>query len=91
MKEQKVTTFHLFVDFKSAFDSVIREQLYGTMLETGIPIKLINLTRAALKSLRSRLKIQDIISETFEAKRGLRQQDYLSCYDFNLAKQGCLR
>jgi sorting nexin-29 len=32
MKEQNITTFYLFVDFKSAFDSVIREQLYATML-----------------------------------------------------------
>jgi sorting nexin-29 len=72
MKEQNITVFHLFVDFKLAFDSVIREQLYATMLEIGIPMKLVKLTRAALKSVRSRVKIQGITSETFEAKRGLR-------------------
>jgi hypothetical protein len=51
----------------------------------GIPMKLVKLSRAALKSVRSRVKIQDITSETFEAKRGLRQEDSLSCYLLNLA------
>jgi sorting nexin-29 len=57
MKEQNITAFYLFVDFKSAFDSVIRDQLYATMSEMGIPIMLVKLTRAALKSIRSRVKI----------------------------------
>jgi sorting nexin-29 len=70
MKEQNITAFYLFVDFKSAFDSVIREQLYATMSEMGIPMKLVKLTRAVLKRVRS---------------RGLRQGDSLSCYLFNLA------
>jgi hypothetical protein len=47
MKEHNIRAFYLFVDFKSAFDSVIREQLHTTMLEMGMPMKLVNLTRAA--------------------------------------------
>jgi hypothetical protein len=84
-KERNITAFYLFVDFKSVFDSVIRQQLYARMLEMGIPMKLVKLTTAALKSVRSRVKIQGITLETFEAKRGLRQGDSLSCYLFNLA------
>jgi hypothetical protein len=38
------TEHHSIVDFKSAFDSVIREQLYATVLEMGIPMKLVKLT-----------------------------------------------
>jgi hypothetical protein len=60
MKEQNITAFYLFVDFNSAFGSLIREQLYATVLEMGIPMKLVKLTRAALKSVRSRVKIQGI-------------------------------
>jgi len=62
MKEQNITAFYLFVDFKSAFDSVIREQLYATMSEMGIPMKLVKLTRAALKRVRIGVKIQGITS-----------------------------
>jgi sorting nexin-29 len=91
MKEQNITAFYLFVDFKSAFDSVIREQLHATMSEMGIPMKLVKLTRAALKRVRSRVKIQDITLETSETKRGLRQGDSLSCCRFNLALEKVIR
>jgi hypothetical protein len=57
----------------------------------GIPMKLVKLTRAALKSVRSRVKIQGITSEIFEAKRGLRQGDSLSCYLFNVALERVIR
>jgi hypothetical protein len=88
--KEQITVFYLPVDFKSAFDSVIREQLYATMLEMGRPVKLVKLTRAALKSVRSWVKIQGITSETFEAKRGMRQGDTLSCYLFNLALESVI-
>jgi sorting nexin-29 len=91
MKEWNITAFYLFVEFKSAFYSVIREQLYATMLEMGIPMKLGKLTRAALKSVRSRVKTQGLTSETFESKRGLRQGDSPSCYLFNLALERVIR
>jgi hypothetical protein len=61
------------------------------MSKMGIPMKLVKLTRAALKRLRSRVKIQGIISETFETKRGLRQGDSLSCYLFNLVLEKVIR
>jgi hypothetical protein len=57
----------------------------------GIPMKLGKLTRAPLKSVRSRVKIQGLTSETFESKRGLRQGDSLSCYLLNLALKRVIR
>jgi hypothetical protein len=78
-------------DNEVSIDSVIREQLYATVLEMGIPMKLVKLTRAALKSVRSRVKIQGITSETFETKRGLGQGDSLSCYLFNLSLERVIR
>jgi hypothetical protein len=61
------------------------------MLEMGIPMKVVKLTTAALKSVRSRAKVQGITLETSEAKRGLRQGDSLSCYLFNLALERVIR
>jgi hypothetical protein len=54
------------------------------MLDMGIPMKFVNLTRAALKSVRKRVKLEGITLETSEAKRGLRQGDSFSCCLFNL-------
>jgi hypothetical protein len=85
------TAFYLFVNFKTTFDSAIREQLYAKMLEIGIPMKLVKLSRAALKSVRSRVTIQGLTSETFEVKRDLRQRSSLSCYLFNLALERVIR
>jgi hypothetical protein len=61
------------------------------MSEMGIPMKLVKLTRAALKRVRSMVKIHSTTSETFETKRGLRQGDSLSCYLFNLALEKVIR
>jgi hypothetical protein len=39
------------------------------MSEMGIPMKLVKLTRPALKRVRSRVKVQGIISEIYETER----------------------
>jgi hypothetical protein len=43
-KEFGIETYHLSIDFKSAYDTTKREQLYNTMSEFNIPNKLIRLT-----------------------------------------------
>jgi len=42
--EFQIETHHLFVDFRTAYDKVNRNQLYKAMLEFGIPPKLVRLT-----------------------------------------------
>jgi hypothetical protein len=37
-KEFDIATHHLFIDFKSAYDAIKRDQLYKTMGEFNIPI-----------------------------------------------------
>ena len=43
--EKQDKTHHLFVDFKAAFDSPVREHVYTAMSELGIPAKLIRLCK----------------------------------------------
>src|ERR1700761_1702839 len=45
--EHNISIHHLFVDFKQAYDSIIRNVLFGIMEEFGIPSKLIRLTKAS--------------------------------------------
>jgi len=35
----------LFIDFKKAYDSVMREVLYNILFELGIPMKLVRLIK----------------------------------------------
>jgi len=35
----------LFIDFKKAYDSVMREVLYNILIQFGIPMKLVRLTK----------------------------------------------
>jgi len=83
-QEKQIDTHHLFVDFKSAFDSPYRDHLYATMSEFGIPSKLIRLCEMTLRNAKCVVKVGNDLSEPFDAKRGFRQGDSLSCDFFNL-------
>jgi sorting nexin-29 len=41
-KEYNVSTYHLFVEFKAAYDSIYRDKLFKTTKEFVIQIKLIS-------------------------------------------------
>ena len=90
-KEYNIKTFHLFIDFKAAYDSIERDKLLEAMNEFGIPTKLVSLTRATINNVRCRIKIQSHLSEPFITERGLRQGDSLACLLFNLALEKCIR
>ncbi|GFX24991.1 reverse transcriptase domain-containing protein [Trichonephila clavipes] len=61
------------------------------MTEFKILKKLVNLTKATLKNVRCRIKIQKYLSEPFTTERGLRQGDSLACLLFNLVLGKCIR
>ena len=50
-RNKQINTFHLFVDFNSAFDTPHRDHLYSTISEFGIPAKLIRLCEMTLKNV----------------------------------------
>ena len=89
--ENQIDTHHLFVDYKAAFDSPIRDCLYATMSEFGIPAKLTRLCRMTLSNTCSSVKVGNDLSETFNTDRGFRQGDPLSCDLFNFIMEGILR
>jgi hypothetical protein len=82
--EFQVETHHLFVDFKTAYDKVNRNQLYKAMLEFGIPSKLVRLTRATMEGTTAQVKMQNELSNSFCIGNGLRQRDSLACILYNI-------
>jgi hypothetical protein len=50
--EFNITTHHLFIDFKAAYDTIIRNKVYVAMSELNFPnTKLIRLTKTTLTIL----------------------------------------
>ena len=89
--EFQVDTHHLFVDYKAAFDSPIREAVHEIMAELGIPAKLTRLCMMTMSNTTSSVKIGSEISEPFDTIRGFRQGDPLSCNLFNLIMEAVIR
>jgi hypothetical protein len=47
----------LFIDFKQAYDTIIRTHLYGILKESGILNKLVNLSKITLQDLKGKSKV----------------------------------
>jgi hypothetical protein len=84
-REYNITTHHLFIDFKVAYDSTKRDKLISAMKEFKIPKKLVHLTEAILRRVACSVKIYNDVYESFTTQRGVRQGDALACLLFNLA------
>ena len=89
--EYNIPTHHLFIDFKAAYDTIIRNEVYVSMLELDLPTKLIRLTKATLSTVLCCVKIQNDCSEYFETRQGLRQGDVLSTLLFNVVLEIIVR
>jgi len=68
----------LFTDFNKAYDSVRREVLYKTLIEFGIPRKLVRLIKMSLTETYSRVWVGNNVSDRFPIRNGLKQGDGLS-------------
>jgi hypothetical protein len=82
--EFNIKTHHLFIDFKAAYDTIIRNEDYVGMSELNFPTKLIRLTKATLTIVTCCVKIRNDGSESFETRQGLKQGDVLSTLLFNV-------
>ena len=89
--EYQIETHNLFIDFKTAYDKVNRNQLCKAMLEFGIPPKLVRLTQATMEGPTAKVKAQNELPESFHIRNGLRQGDALACILFNIALENIVR
>jgi len=70
--EFQIETHHLFIDFKTVYEEVNRNQLHMAMLELGIPSKSVRLTQAMIEGTTAKVKIQNELLERFHIWNGLR-------------------
>jgi hypothetical protein len=86
----RLTSQHI-IDFKAAYDTIIRNEIYVGMSELTFRIKFIRLTKATLTIVTCCVKIQNDCSESFGTRQELRQGDALSTLVFYVVLEVIVR
>ena len=73
-----------FIDFRAAFNSVDREQMYQIMKHYGLPQKVINIIRNSYDGFKCRVKAEGEKGRLFDVRTGVRQGDVWSPILFGL-------
>ena len=89
--EYNEAVHQLFVNFKTAYDSVRREVLFNTLTEFAIPMKLVKLIKMCLNEPYSRVRVGKHLSDTLPIRNGLKQGDALSPLLFNFVLEYAIR
>ncbi|CAH8647362.1 unnamed protein product [Dicrocoelium dendriticum] len=76
-------TIAVFLDFKSAFDSVDRSILFEILARKGVPTKYVNILRALYSNTRGRVRVYGALSDSFSTTSGVRQGCPISPFLFN--------
>jgi len=85
--EYNEAVHQLFIDFKKADGSVRWEEMYNILIEFGIPMKSVQLTKMCLNETYSRFRVCKHLSDVFPIRNGLKQGDVLSPLLFNFTVQ----
>jgi len=81
----------IFIEFKTACDSVRREVLYNILIQFGIPTRMLRLIKMCLTETQSRDRIGNHLSDMFSIKSGLKQGDALSPLLLNFPLEYAIR
>ena len=90
-REYNKPHYHIFIDFKQAYDSIHRESLWNIMAYFDIPSKLIRLVTACYSNSRVSVMVNGNQTEAFNISGGLRQGCPLSTLLFNLVLEWVMR
>jgi hypothetical protein len=81
----------IFNTNSDSYDSVRREVLYNILIEFGVPMKLVSLSKMCLNETYSKVCIGKHLSDSFPIHNGLKQGDALSLLLFNFALEYAIR
>jgi sorting nexin-29 len=89
--EYNIELYILYIYFKQAFDTVNRQIMLQRLQETGIPNKLIRLTKMTIQYTRASVVVENLKTDPFDISTGVRQGDPLSATLFNLVLESVIR
>ena len=90
-REYGKESYHLFIDFKQAYDSIHRASMWHILQEFGVPHKLIRLVQMCYTNTRCRVRVAGNLTDSFSIEGGLKQGCCLSTLLFNLALEWIVR
>jgi hypothetical protein len=71
--EYDIDVHCIFINFKQAFDSINRNELYKPFCNLGVPSKSVNLIKEFLTNTEGKIVIKGIGSEEFETQKGVKK------------------
>ena len=89
--EYNKTSYHIFVDFRQAYDSVHRASLWNILKSFHIPAKLIRLIQMCYTNTKCRIRVGGEYTRPFDIQGGLKQGCPLSTLLFNLVLEWIMR
>ena len=72
-REYNIPSWHIFVDFAQAYDSIHRESLWNILRYFLVPEKLVRVLKACYHDTRGRVRVGGELTEDFTFKTGLKQ------------------
>ena len=80
-KKKKKKLFSAFIDFKKAFDFVVRDIIWYKLIQMGVRGKILNIIQSMYSNIKSKVKFDNILSDEFSSFLGVRQGNvYLPFY-----------
>ena len=76
--------FSCFIDFRKAFDSIPRDNLFTKLLEIGISGEFFNILKTLYKNDNCCVKLKEGLTNTFVANQGVKQGCILNPLLFNI-------
>ena len=90
-REFRKTSWHVFVDYRQAYDSVHRPSLWLILRLFGLPAKLIRIIKVCYENSSGRVRVGGSLTDAFDVVTGLRQGCPLSCILFNFSLEWAMR
>ena len=76
--------FAAFIDYKKAFDFVVRDVLWYKLLKYGIRGKILNIIQSMYSNLKTKVKNNNCLSDDFACMLGVAQGECISPFLFSM-------
>ena len=73
-----------FIDFSKAFDFLVRDVIWYKLLKYGVREKMLDIIKSIYSNVKSRVKFENELSETFTCSLGVRQGESMSPFLFSM-------